>query len=105
MSQGQISRAQVTSDGAALTVSCGFYPSRVEVINETSRDKMVWTDSMADGEAIKTVAAGTSTKITSGGITLYTGSDSAAIGFTIGADADVNADTEVLHYYAESGRI
>lgn len=84
-----------TSDGNARNIRTpGFRPRKVEVVNVTSRDGGEWQDTMADASMLKTVAAGTRTFATSNGITPL--SD----GFTLGADADVNADTEVCHWVA-----
>lgn len=78
----------------ALTITCGFTPRYVRVQNETSRDGMEWFEGMADAEAVKTVAAGTRTLITSNGITVDEKS------FIIGLDTDVNVVDEQISYYA-----
>lgn len=72
----------------AYKIVTGFKPRHVIVQNETSRDRMEWFEEMADAEAIKIVAAGTRTLITSNGITPATD------GFTIGLDTDVNVVNE-----------
>lgn len=79
---------------AAFTITTGFTPRYVIVQNETSRDRLEWFEGMADAEAIKTVAAGTRTLITSLGIT------PAADGFTVGLDTDVNVVDEQLSWVA-----
>lgn len=99
--QGRPATGTVTGTGAAINIQCGFTPKAVQVINITSRDGLDWSDSMTDGHALKTVAVGTRTAITSLGITPYAGTlagDSA--GFTIGADTDVNVSAEVIHWVA-----
>lgn len=84
-----------TSDGNARSIrTLGFRPRKVEVYNVTSGDSMLWIDTMADAAARKQLAAGTASFLTANGITPL--SD----GFTLGADADVNANGEVLHYVA-----
>lgn len=99
--QGRPATGTVTGTGAAIIIQCGFTPSRVEVINITSRDGLLWTDTMTDGHALKTVAAGTRTAITSLGITPYDGTLAGnSAGFTIGADTDVNVTAEVIHWTA-----
>lgn len=77
----------------ALKITTGFRPRYVRVQNETSRDQYEWFEGMADAEAIKTVAAGTGTIITTLGIT------PAADGFTIGLDLDVNVVNEQISWY------
>lgn len=77
----------------ALKITCGFRPRYVRVQNETSRDGYEWFEGMADAEAIKTVAAGTRSIITTLGIT------PAADGFTIGLDLDVNVVNEQISWF------
>ena len=84
-----------TSDGSARSIrTLGFRPRVIKVINITSRDGFDWFAGMADASALKTVAAGTRTAATTNGITPL--SD----GFTVGADADVNANGETVHWAA-----
>jgi hypothetical protein len=98
--QGRPFTGTVVGTGAALNVICGFVPRRVELFNITSRDALEWQDTMTAGHALKTVAAGTRTAITTGGISPYTGSLGAdGQGFTIGTDA-VNTNTNVIHFVA-----
>ena len=85
----------VNGTGEALDVrTVGFRPKMVLLINEDSDDKLVWTESMADAAGHKQVKAGGSSFITSDGVTPL--SD----GFRVGADADINADGEKLHWVA-----
>ena len=103
MSQIQEKIGTVEGTGAAITVSCGFQPDYVEIINIDSAsgfEKGEWITGMADPSAYKTVAAGTRTKLTTTGIGLFAGSASAAPGFTIGTDADLNVDGETIAYRA-----
>ena len=79
---------------AAFDITCGFRPRYVRVVNETSRDMVEWFEGMGDADAIKTVAAGTRTAITTLGITPLTD------GFTIGLDTDVNVTSEQLRWVA-----
>ena len=71
-----------------------FRPSRVELYNETGLARAVWQDSMADGEMMKQVTAGTISQVTATGITPL--SD----GFRIGQDADLNVVAELIHWVA-----
>lgn len=90
----------VTGTGAALNISIGFIPDHVLVVNGSGAETLEWFSSMAAASAFKTVTAGTRSVISSGGITAFSGSATAGQGFTIGADADVNVNTEVLRYIA-----
>lgn len=68
---------------------------KVVVMNTTSSAKLEWNDQMGDGEGIKTVAAGTRTNVTTGGITPLAGANP---GFQIGTQADINdaADEDLI---------
>lgn len=71
----------------------GFKPRKVELYNQTGLAKAVWTDSMAEGLAMKTVTAGT-ISMTSAGEGITPLSD----GFRLGVDADINAADELIHW-------
>ena len=73
----------------------GFKPRYVRVVNVTSKDMLEWYEGMADASAIKTVAAGTRTLITTLGITPLVN------GITIGFDLDVVVSSEQLSIYCE----
>jgi len=79
---------------AAIVITTGFSPRYVRVCNETSGDLYEWFYGMASAEALKQVAAGTRSIITTLGIT------SSATGFTIGLDLDVNVINEQLSWMA-----
>ena len=99
--QGRPATGTVVGTGAAINIECGFTPVRVVVTNITSRDGLEWTRTMTNGHALKTVAAGTRSAITSLGITPYAGTlADDSTGFTIGADTDVNVTAEVIHWTA-----
>lgn len=102
MANPSISTGTATGTGSAINVSCGFTPKRVEIINETDPGYYVWTDTMADAEMQKTIGAGTTTFETTGGISAYAGTSSAAKGFTIGTDSDLNGASDVIHWTAWS---
>lgn len=89
----------VTGTTAAINVPCGFAPDRVTVYNGADGSCLEWFSSMADGAAFKTIAAGTRTVISSGGISKFAGNSTSAVGFTIGTDAQVNTAT-TLRYLA-----
>ncbi len=83
-----------TGTVAAYEFTLGFQPRYVRVVNNTSRDQLEWFEGMTDGHAIKTVAAGTRTAITSNGITVSEN------GFTLGLDTDVNVTSEQVSFVA-----
>jgi len=82
--------------GAEISIrTVGFRPKKVEIFNETGDCMAFWTASMADASGMKTIAAGTTAFITSGGITPL--SD----GFKLGADTDLNVSGEKFHWFAQ----
>lgn len=83
-----------TGTAAAITLTTGFKPRWVKVLNVTSGDEYEWMEGMADASAMKRVTAGTSSIITTLGITV---SES---GFIIGLDTDVNVTSEQLSWIA-----
>jgi hypothetical protein len=81
----------LVATGSAYNVTTpGFRPRRVRVFNVTSGDAFFWNDLMPAGYAIKQIAAGTRSYVSSNGITQLVN------GFTLGADGDVNAAGENL---------
>lgn len=97
----QIKTGTVTGTGAALNVECGFVPKAVFIYNETDPGVFLWLDTMADAEMVKLTDAVALTFPTSNGVSTYTGSIGAnSKGFTIGADSDMNAASDVIHYLA-----
>lgn len=101
MSKGHLATGTVEGTGAAINVSLGFTPSAVRIDNIDGDAILFWNDAMPDASGMKTVAAGTTAHITSNGVTPYAGAEaSAAKGFTIGADADVNASAETIVWTA-----
>lgn len=80
---------------AAITITCGFKPRVVRVLNNTSMDEEVWAEGMATASAFKRLAAGTATAITGVGITV------SEHGFTIGLDTDINVINEQLTWIAQ----
>ena len=91
----RVMTGSVIGTGAALDVrTVGYRPSVVQLINADSDDKLTWTDKMADASGHKQVKAGGSSFITSNGVTPL--SD----GFRLGADADLNAVGETVHWVA-----
>ncbi len=93
--QLQVNGAVFGATAANVDVTTvGFRPRRVELFNETGLAIATWLDTMADGEMLKTVTAGTISKVTTTGITPL------ANGFRIGQDADINVIAEKIHWVA-----
>ena len=89
-----VGRYITTGTAAAFNITVGFQARYVKVVNVTSRDMMEWFEGMDDASAVKTVAAGTRTLITTLGITV------SANGFTVGLDTDVNVTSEQISWMA-----
>lgn len=83
---------------AAITISCGFQPRYVKVINKTGLCMEEWIEGMTAAHAVKTVDSGSNAtdivSLTSLGITVSEG------GFIIGLDTDINVTSEQLHWVA-----
>lgn len=83
-----------TSDGNANTVTVGFNPAMIIVINTTDGDTMgLWFEGMAAASVQKNVA-GTHTFATTNGISVSNGV------ITFGTDATLNENTKVFRYFA-----
>jgi hypothetical protein len=97
---------KVTGTGATINISLPeFTPRKVELRNITSADQLVWVNTMPNAYGMKTVAAGTTSYITSLGVTPITqvvlgDGQSPPRGFAIGADTDINVSAEVIHWVA-----
>ena len=74
--------SHVDSGTTAFSNTLGFTPRYVLCHNETDRISFEWYEGQASGYSTKTVAAGTRTLETSGGITV----SGDTIGFTVIAD-------------------
>jgi hypothetical protein len=94
--RGNLSTGRILDTGtvAAMAIVLGYKPRYVKVINNTSGDQMEWIQGMADASAFKKVAAGTTSLITSNGIT------PTANGFTLGLDTDVLVTSEQITWVA-----
>lgn len=102
----------ITGTGAAITVSIGWIPEHVEVVNPNDAGSLwptlKWWKGFADASGIKTLRTvdngstgnASSNKITTNGITPFAGDATRAPGFIIGADADINVAGEVIYYSA-----
>lgn len=99
--QVAVGRITATSTPVAISgFSTGFSPRYVCVVNTSERVKIEWFDQMSAAQGVKTVAAGTVTKLTSLGITV------GKTGFSIGLDTDllpthgVSSNENILDYIA-----
>lgn len=103
MHKGHLAIGTVEGTGSAINLQLGFTPKHVRLVNEDGLAAMEWFAGMADGHGIKTVTAGTMSKVTTNGVTPYAGTPGGdAEGITIGADTDINVSGETLHYVAVS---
>jgi len=113
MKQGHVAVGSVEGTGSAINVSIGFTPDYVKCFNYDDAGGLFctveWWTGMTDGHGLKTTSitdSGTtgkksSEKITTGGISAYSGTTAGnGAGFTIGADADINASAETIFYIA-----
>lgn len=83
-----------TGTAAAFTITTGFQPRYVRVVNVASGDEYEWFEGMAAASAYKRVTAGTASIPTTLGITV------SATGFTVGLDTDINVTNEQLSWMA-----
>lgn len=91
----------VEGTGAAINIELGFKPTIVKIFNVDGLATLEWNDAMPAASGVKRVTAGTMTWITSNGVSLYDGvARTTGSGFTIGADADVNASGETIYWEA-----
>jgi hypothetical protein len=92
----------VTGTGSAINVSLGFAPGYVKIWNVTDSKKgsLEWSSTMAAASGFKNLNDAYQAQITSNGISAYAGSTTAGVGFTIGADTDLNGASDVIHYIA-----
>ena len=79
---------------AAITITVGFTPRYILVMNETSRNEIMWFEGMGDATGIRRVAAGTATLISGLGITVSGNT------FIIGLDTKINASGEQIDWIA-----
>lgn len=89
-----VGRYLTDGTAAAYTITTGFLPRFVRVINLTDKNENEWLEGMADASALHSVAAGTRTLITTLGITPL------SYGFTVGLDTDVNVSAKQISWIA-----
>ena len=84
-----------TGTAAAFTITTGFKPRYVKIVNVDSGDMTEWYEGMAAASAAKTLGStGVRTKITTLGTTV------SANGFTVGLDTDINVTSEQVSWVA-----
>lgn len=89
-----LATGQVKATNANLDVrTVGFKPRKVQVENRDNNVKIEWDETLADGYAVKTIADGTRSLVTSAGITPLAADSNGNPGFRIGALADINDTT------------
>lgn len=93
-SNNQTKTAQIVGSGADKKIVLGFKPRYVKVLNVTDLKTLEKSDSMADGQALQRVTAGTLSEVDH--------LDLASDGFTLKAAAH-SADDEI-HYWAYEGK-
>jgi hypothetical protein len=93
-----LGRYKDTGTAAAFTITLGFTPRHVKVVNVDGLCMEEWYEGMAAASAVKTVDSGSGTtdivKITSNGITVSGNT------FTVGLDTDINVTNEQLSWIA-----
>jgi len=89
----QTSTGTVTGTGASLSVTLGFEPKYVKVINLTSGASLETISDVGDGKGLKLTDTPTYALVSSNGLTIDNN------GFTLGTDA-VNTNTDTLAYIA-----
>lgn len=92
--QVAVGRYLDSGTAAAFSITTGFKPLSVRVLNMTSGDEIEWAHGMAAASALKRVTAGTGSIITTLGIT------QGERGFTVGLDTDINVTSEQLSWIA-----
>lgn len=94
-----IKTGTVEGTGAAITINCGFVPLYIRIINIDGDATFEWVSGMPTVEAFKDLPTGVMAQMASGGITVNDYDDT-SMGFSIGADTDVNVNGETLFYMA-----
>jgi hypothetical protein len=100
----------ITADGAAVNVSVGFTPKSILVTKVTNTlGQAYWVSGMTAASCLKSKVTGTTGGVGNFGLvsvatvsclSAYSGSTSAAPGFTLGADTDINVSGDTLRFEA-----
>lgn len=93
--------ATTDTSSAASSVTLGFKPQKVEVLDITNANKYEWNDQMAAASMFKTVTAGTFTYASSNGITVTAPDSATATAFTLtlGTGVHTNSSTYKIVIY------
>ena len=83
-----------SSAEAAFTITLGFKPRYVKIVNRADDIQGEWFEGMADDSMFKRIQDGTGDEITSTAITV------SANGFTLAADSSVNGNNKQLSWVA-----
>lgn len=102
---GTLATGTATATGAAINVSLGWTPREVVVTKVTNTlGEAKWQTGMAAASCLKHLDSATAASIitlpTVSCISTYAGSASAAKGFTLGADTDINVSGDTLRWRA-----
>lgn len=89
-----VASGSFTGDGTATTVTLGFVPRRVHLINVTDRIEQIWQEGMAATTTLNRAADGVGTANTSS-LIVPSGATDSYKGFLIAAGAAVNAKAYV----------
>lgn len=93
---------QTKATNALKPFPVGFEPTSILVENHSNNCKLEWRATMDPGTAVKTIADGTRSIVSSAGITVTAASGNTLAGFTVGAVTDINdTTTEDLHWVAQ----
>ena len=94
-------KATTDTSSAASSVTLGFVPRKVEVLDSTNANKYEWNDQMAAASMFKTVTAGTFTYVSSNGITVSGPNSTTAAQptLTLGTGLHTNSSTYTLVLY------
>lgn len=92
-SLAQVKAGTYTGTGAAQTITLGYEPKGLIIINVTDGDSVFFhIDGMSDGTGVAVGAAAAA--VASQGVTLT------SRGFTLGTDSNVNESAKVFRYLA-----
>lgn len=97
----------VEGTGAAISVTLGFIPNYVKLMNIDGIAMLEWTPEIGAGKGLKTADSGTAkcdiSYISTGGVTVSASTDT-YIGFSIGTDTDINVNGETICWVASADR-
>jgi hypothetical protein len=98
MHRSRPATGKITGTGAVLAVTIGFKPCFIQIYNETQLSQAAWVEGMADDSALAVDDSGADT--TNLEAKSADGITPTSIGFSLGADADLNTADDVIYYVA-----